>query len=668
VGIDGQQETVWGDRRGRRRMRTLRAVCDTFVAPVRPPKSAAPDSSAFWTRAASDFGTEHRLADVISHDLEPEDRDGLLQLIDALTAMRFSALPQSARAAVLKGLAKTSDDAAAGVDALRALTIAQFYGFIDASGAHPGWQTTGYPGPPDLVPGRTEPLLSPLQPSATAQELTLDADVCVVGSGSGGGVVAGVLAGAGKDVVVLEAGDHHEPHNFPRHELEAYRKMYWRGAIVATADRNVSLLAGATLGGGATINWTNCLPPPAWVREEWARVHGLAGLDGAEFDQHLDAVSKRLGVTSDCSDPLGADAVLRDGAEALGWSWHGTTRNADPETYDPETAGFMGYGDRSGSRQGVIETFLHDAATAGARILVRTTAERVLTEGDRATGVQATHTREDGSTVRVTVRASTVVVACGALETPALLLRSGRGGPAVGHHLRLHPVPLVFGYYPEPQEVWRGCPQAVVMDQFANMREGHGFLGEAPHYHSVLAANLLPWWSARAHKLLVGRGSHAVGLLGLVRERGGGRVSIDERGRAVPEYPLDDEFDLRHMYAAHAALSRIHEAAGATAIVDPSPAKLVWRKGQDLDAWLERAAGVPFGAGGRSVTCAHQMGTARMGRNPLTSVADPEGQLHDTRGVWIGDTSAFPSASGSNPMLTCMALAHRTAEAILAAG
>jgi choline dehydrogenase-like flavoprotein len=60
------------------------------------------------------------------------------------------------------------------------------------------------------------------------------------------------------------------------------------------------------------------------------------------------------------------------------------------------------------------------------------------------------------------------------------------------------------------------------------------------------------------------------------------------------------------------------------------------------------------------------MGSARMGKDPKTSVADPTGQLHDTPGVWIGDASAFPTASGTNPMLTTMALAHRTSEAMLA--
>ena len=64
---------------------------------------------------------------------------------------------------------------------------------------------------------------------------------------------------------------------------------------------------------------------------------------------------------------------------------------------------------------------------------------------------------------------------------------------------------------------------------------------------------------------------------------------------------------------------------------------------------------------------AHQMGTCRMGADPNTSVAGPTGELHDTPGVWIGDASAFPTASGTNPMITIMALAHRTAEQLAAA-
>ncbi len=86
-----------------------------------------------------------------------------------------------------------------------------------------------------------------------------------------------------------------------------------------------------------------------------------------------------------------------------------------------------------------------------------------------------------------------------------------------------------------------------------------------------------------------------------------------------------------------------------------------------MEDFIARAEAATPGAGGRVLVNAHQMGSARMGRDPQDSVATPDGQLHDTPGVWIGDTSAFPTAVGSNPMLTCMALARRTAHALLAA-
>jgi choline dehydrogenase-like flavoprotein len=92
-----------------------------------------------------------------------------------------------------------------------------------------------------------------------------------------------------------------------------------------------------------------------------------------------------------------------------------------------------------------------------------------------------------------------------------------------------------------------------------------------------------------------------------------------------------------------------------------------WHRGEDLEAYIGRVQQVPLRAGAMRLFAAHQMGTCRMGADPATSVAGPDGELHDTPGVWIGDASAFPTASGTNPMITVMALAHRTAEGVRAA-
>jgi choline dehydrogenase-like flavoprotein len=122
--------------------------------------------------------------------------------------------------------------------------------------------------------------------------------VCVVGSGAGGGVIAGMLAEAGLKVVVLEAAGYFNEADFNQSELWAFQNLYWRGGPTPTADFNVALQAGTTLGGGTTINWTTSLRTTPWVRAQWANEHGLEGVDGPEFDRHLDAVSQRISVGS----------------------------------------------------------------------------------------------------------------------------------------------------------------------------------------------------------------------------------------------------------------------------------------------------------------------------------------------------------------------------------
>ena len=655
----------WGaEPEGQRRLAVLRTLADIAVPSVAPPRSGGGDP-AFWARRASDLDIADAVAGAIATRLRPGDAAGLTELLDALARLQIDRLPGPVRDTVLAGLRRASADAARGLDAVRTITLMLFYGLADADGTNPNWAAVGYPGPSTTTPRPPRQLTS--TPVPTDREVVWDADVCIVGSGAGGGVIAAELAQAGLDVVVLEAGGHAEAADFSPFELDAMAQLYWRGGHHPTADGNVTMIAGATLGGGTTVNWTACVPPPAHVRAQWQQEHGLEGLDSSEFDTHLAAVSERISATDTCSDRNGPNQRLVDGAEALGWSWTAATRNTDPRTYDADLAGHLGFGDVTGSKQGGLATHLLDAAAAGARLVTRAHVDRVLVDQARTTGVRATVTHPDGATTTLEIRAPRVVVAGGALETPALLLRSGIGGPAVGRHLRLHPVAVLAGYYPDDQRPWWGPPLSVVVDEFAQLEEGHGLLLECSHFGTGLSGASLPWRSGRDHKLLMGRGANASPTLGLLRDRGAGRVTIDDDGEAVVTYPLDDELDRRLLDRAVHLIAEVQRAAGATVIVDFGPAGHIWRRGDDLDAFVQRVRAQPLGAGGRLLFSAHQMGTARMGTDPATSVADAHGQLHDVAGVYIGDTSAFPTAVGSNPMLTCMALARRTAHAILAA-
>jgi choline dehydrogenase-like flavoprotein len=635
----------------------LRAFCDTIV----PPVERDPDPEGFWGTCATDLGVDAGAAELIEGIPDEVIRGGLAQLLDVLASQGLDRAPsQLSREQLIRNMQLASPDAAAGIHALTAMTLFLHYGAPDpGTGQNPNWKTFGYPGPASPSPQVEKPI-QPLVPDDGAE---LEADVCVVGSGSGGAVIAGALAQRGLKVIVLEAAGYYNESDFGQLELKAYQEMYWRGGPTPTADGNITLQAGTALGGGTVINWTNCLRTRDWVREQWANEFGLEGVDGPDYDHHLDVVLERMGATDEASHMNGPQQRMKEGCEALGWHFGTIVRNADLSKYAPETAGYIGFGDQSGSKQSADKTWLRDAYENDADILVNTRAQRILVEGGRATGVEAVYA-EDRT---VTVRATHVVVACGALESPALLLRSGIGGPAAGQYLRLHPANATIGIYADDQQAWWGAPQTGLSHEFENPDgSGYGFLIEAAQYAPAIGASATPWTGGEEHKERMGDFKYGATFISLLRDRGHGRVEIDATGEAVPWYSVDHPDDVRRSCHGIEAQARLHRAAGAKAIFSLAGGLPGWRYGDDFEAFVERCWRVPQRAGGQRLFSAHQMGSCRMGNDPGTSVANPWGELHDVHGVWIGDGSAFPTPSGTNPMVSIMALAHRTAEALAA--
>ncbi len=509
------------------RRAVLRAVCDTVV----PSIPREPDPAGLWGRSATHMGADQGIEQVFA--TLPEDQfAGMMELLDGLEQLGITRLSQASREQILKNVSLSGPEAAAGVSTLVGLTLFITYGAPNPeTGQNPNWEVFGYPGPTAAPPARPK-TIEPIVPED--DELELEADVCIVGSGAGGGVIAGTLAKAGLKVCVVEAAGYFNESDFNQLELSAYENMYWRGGPQPTADFNVTVYAGAGLGGGTVINWTNCLRTRPWVREQWAAEHGLEGVDGPDFDRHLDAIFERLHVNDRCSDLNGPHQRMQEGADRLGWSFQTILRNADESCYDPASAAYIGFGDQSGSKLSTQRTYLQDAFDAGADIVVRCTVERVLVEKGRAVGVEGTWTDpETGRAARVTVRAPQVVVAAGSLESPALLMRSQIGGPAVGNHLRIHPCTALFGIYDSDQDAWWGPPQAGLVDEFAAVEDGYGFLVETTQYAPALVGSALPFTGAHRHKEMMERVRYGGTFIGLLRDHGHGRVEIDGNGQAV---------------------------------------------------------------------------------------------------------------------------------------
>src|SRR4051812_37723612 len=451
--------------------RTLLTFCDTLIPSLPPPEDTdgAGDPHGFWARAASHVGVPEAVEVALLQSGAPEEQlTGLAALLDSLAEQGMVAeAPQEVREQLIHAFSDSGPEALAGIHTLRGLTVSLFYALPDlGTGRNPSWDAIGYPGPRRQPPAEPKPL-AVRRPEPGADAMTIEADVCVVGSGAGGGVMAGTLAAAGKQVCVLEQGGYFNEADFNQLEVWGYQNLYLRGGPMPTAEGQVSIQAGSSLGGGTVINWQNCLRTFPWVREQWAREFGLEGLDGPDYDRHLDAVMTRINATNECSELNGPHQRLREGCEALGWDFDLITRNVDPARHDPNLAGYVGFGDVTGAKNSTQRTYLADAHARGADLVVNCRADRILVEDGRAAGIEGTYTGPDGVVARVVVRAPQVVVACGSIESPALLRRSEIGGPAVGDYLRLHPAGALFANYSEPQDAWWGGPQTALSHEFA---------------------------------------------------------------------------------------------------------------------------------------------------------------------------------------------------------
>jgi choline dehydrogenase-like flavoprotein len=540
-----------------------------------------------------------------------------------------------------------------------------------------GYVTDDPPPPPDVA-ALSAAAIGRAREAARSGHL--NADVVVVGSGAGGGVVAAELARAGRRVVVIEAGPYVDEATMPRDELDAYGRLYLNYGLLSTWDGAVTMLAGSGVGGGTLVNWMTCLDAPADVRTEWAGEHGLDGVDGGEWDDDVAVIERELGVAPAVVIPP-KDELIRRGATALGWEAGVIRRNAT----DCGDCGSCPFGCRRGAKRSGIRAHLADAVAHGAIVLDRARVRSIVGAHDGIAGVLGTlapanDAPPDAPPASFGVYAPQVVLAAGALRSPAILQASGVAHPSIGRHLRIHPVPVIGALHREPVDMWRGTMQAVRSMEFAQDLDGRRrFVIESAPGHLGLMALILPWHGATAHAELMARARHFSPLVAVTRDGGEGRTRLTKAGRVRIDYHLDDEgrTTARHALVAMARIARAGGAAEILAVGMPLLRHTV-DGGRDEEArfaaFEARLAAMDFGPHRGTIASAHQMGTIRMGADPASHPADARGRVRAdsrgsiVRGLYVADTSTFPTAIGVNPMVTVMAMARRVSRTVLAEG
>ncbi|HYK83981.1 MAG TPA: GMC family oxidoreductase N-terminal domain-containing protein [Ktedonobacteraceae bacterium] len=656
-------------------LRVLEAVCDTFFPSLEPPAGSSDVVKAYYQRKASDLNVAQLVAATLAQE-NAEAQADIHQLLGAFASpvtglmlagrpKAFPDLSQQQREKYLQAMANSPVAALRqGYQVLKRLSGFIYFSVPDAQGVNPNWSALDYAAPTPPPADATQPI----KPLTTTGNTTLDADVVVIGSGAGGGVVAGELAMAGKSVIVLEKGGYNNEANFTLQEAQAMPELYLKRGTLTSKDLGVIVLAGSTLGGGTTVNWMTSFRTPDYILEEWANLSGLRELTSKKLQDSFAAVEQRIHVNTENSTHNRQNQLLVNGCTALGYHSETIRRNAiDCQ----QRCGTCGFGCRYGAKQSTMKTYLQDAYEHGARIIVHCNADKVLIEKEQAIGVEATVTNtETGKTHKVTIHAKTVVVSAGAINSPALLMRSGVENMHLGHHLKLHPTTTIAGVYPDKVYGWQGVMQSAYSDQFAQLEGNYGYKLEVPPAHPGLLGLATPWYGAREYREQMAQAPNVGTFIVLTRDKGEGRITLDKYGEPVIDYVVS-VYDRNHLLHGMQQATRAHFAAGATSVLSlqskrtklelPKSGIVSEQQFREFDRQLERHG---MGVNRIMMFTAHQMGTCRMGADPQKSVTDGHGQVHGVKGLFVCDGSLFPAASGVNPMLSIMGLSHMASQYI----
>ncbi len=463
-------------------------------------------------------------------------------------------------------------------------------------------------------------------------------DVVVVGSGAGGGVVAGELAQRGRDVLLLEAGGHYTAASFTRWEAKANLELFWPLRFAPLPDGDVvAFLAGRCVGGTTTINTKVALRAHDRDVEKWHAASGLTR-DGDEpftasdLAPYYDRVEQALGVRERTDWPKSVRTV-EPAFRELGAPLEAVHAYTDANC---QKCGSCLQGCATNAGKSTMNTYIADALARGLlELRDRASVERILVEDGTATGVEYV----DAAGERHVVHANAVVVAGGALNTPQLLLRSGLTSPAIGRYLGLHPVRLVYGLFDEPQDAHMVYP--ITAHSMAHQHdEDGGFVIEATTiqdpigFATTLRDENGPLWGQPLVDA-VRKFRHWTGVLAMVNDENNGTVAVDDNG--AEQFGVDFQPSEQSRLDASLDFSReVLLAAGATRI-----------------CWT-------------GIASTHVQGSARMGDDPSRSVVDRNGEAHEVKRLFVGDASLIPRTLSVNPSLTIMALATRLADHLAA--
>lgn len=481
---------------------------------------------------------------------------------------------------------------------------------------------------------------------------TLRADAVVVGSGAGGAPVAARLAEDGRDVVLLEAGPRLSAADFGPDEGAMRTRV---GRMSATEDGAHSFYAGACVGGSTVVNDALCWRPPPEILEAWSRREGLAALRAEAFAPYVEQAWRDVHAEPTRRSHINRNArQLELAARRLGWRGEAMPRNVR----GCARLGRCNLGCPIDAKQSTLVTYVPRAERAGARVVAGARVRRVEIAAGR---VRAVIAERDGAPLRV--ETPLAVIAAGALETPAVLRRSGLDADTVGAGFQCHSSVYVTGRFAEPIHGYLGPTMAWAISEFSDVNgaEGPGFMLENSAVHPTVTAAALPGFGPE-HARVMRALPHLAHIVVVLRDRTRGRVDVGDAGAARVGYALGHG-DLERLRTAIGAAARAYLAAGALEVFLPLEGFGPVRREADLarldDFPIDRSR-LGF------LYAVHLFGGAALGATSRRGACREDGAVWGVRGLYASDASTLPSNTGVNPQITVLANALRIADGLAA--
>jgi choline dehydrogenase-like flavoprotein len=497
-------------------------------------------------------------------------------------------------------------------------------------------------------------------------------DVCVVGSGAGGGMAAMALAESGASVLILESGDY-VPHTvMNQREAHMFPSLFQDNGSRTNKSKTVKVHQGRGLGGSTLHNLNLCarIPPP--VRAEWRRDHGLGHLPTPVWDALYDEVEEMLGVGPVAIERRSRhNRILQAGCEALGWRGGGHRHNRTGCL----GSGFCEVGCAYDAKNNSMKVPIPRALAAGAEALVLAQAVRIVFARGRVRGIEAVAIDPVSLEVRGTIEVACdrVVLAASATATAALLRRSNVPDPSetTGRSLRVHPAVVAAGDFDEPVYAWQGIPQSYDCTEHLDFEAAHPADGSPPpdragmrtwivpaFAHPLGTATMMPGMG-RAHHSLMERYAHMAVLTAMVHDHTQGTVTpLGDRGLTIQYEPVPA--DERELLFGLKACAQLLFAAGAKRVFIASDPPRILEKPHELASLsdFDRASGR------MDVTAVHPMGSVPMGDDPTTHAVGSDGKHHHLDGLWVADGSLFPTSIGVPPQISIYTMGLHVGRAV----